>query len=138
MTVTNSAFLSDGVNNGATQDVVGTQKEIWVQVLEEAVANLCGGYNAIANGGNPMIAMEELTGCSATSISPSALTVAELQSYTAAGDLVVMDTANSSSLPYSLVGDHAYMFVGLTTVNGTPMVHWITPGGPASPPTRRS
>ena len=131
VTVTNSAFLSDGVNNGATQDVVGTQKEIWVQVLEEAVANLCGGYNAIANGGNPMIAMEELTGCSATSISPSALTVAELQSYTAAGDLVVMDTANSSSLPYSLVGDHAYMFVGLTTVNGTPMVQLDNPWGPS-------
>ena len=63
----NNTFLSDGVNNGATQDVVGNQKEIWVQVLEKAVATMEGGYSAIANGGNPMIAMEELTGDPATS-----------------------------------------------------------------------
>ena len=55
------------------------QKEIWVQVLEKAVATLGGGYNSIANGGNPMIAMEELTGQAATYMSPSALTVQELQ-----------------------------------------------------------
>ena len=133
VTVTNT-FPSNAVNNGATQDVVGGQKEIWVQVLENAVATLCGGYNAIANGGNPMIAMEELTGCTATYMAPAALTVAELNTYTAAGDLIVMDTSSASGLPYSLVSDHAYMFAGLSTVNGTPMVQLDNPWGPSYDP----
>ena len=54
-----NTFPSNAVNNGASQGVVGSQKEIWVQVLEKAVATLNGGYSAISNGGNPMIAMEE-------------------------------------------------------------------------------
>ena len=53
VTVTNN-FPSNSVNNGANQDVLNGQKEIWVQVLENAVATLGGGYNSIANGGNPM------------------------------------------------------------------------------------
>ena len=50
VTVDNT-FPSNVVNNGASQDVLNGQKEIWVQVLEKAVATLSGGYNAIANGG---------------------------------------------------------------------------------------
>ena len=72
--MTNS-FPSNSVNNGATQDVLNGQKEIWVQVLEKAVATLNGGYNDIANGGIPSIAMEELTGCSAYSTSPGAVSL---------------------------------------------------------------
>ncbi len=109
VTVTNN-FPSNSVNNGATQDVLNGQKEIWVQVLENAVATLGGGYNSIANGGNPMIAMEELTGQTATFMSPAWLTLSELQGYIAAGDLIVMDTPASGSLPYGLYNDHAYMF----------------------------
>ena len=59
--VTNS-FSAQSVNNRATQDVVGNQKEIWPQVIEKAFATLAGGYGAIANGGYPVLAMEELTG----------------------------------------------------------------------------
>ena len=47
----NNIFPSNAVNNGASQDVLNGQKEIWVQVLEKAVATLNGGYNTIANGG---------------------------------------------------------------------------------------
>jgi hypothetical protein len=61
VTVTNS-FPDYSVNNGADQDVVGNQKEIWPQVLEKAVATLDGGYGAITDGGSPVVAMEELTG----------------------------------------------------------------------------
>src|SRR5262249_36786814 len=50
--VTNT-FPSNSVNNGANQDVYNGQKEIWVQVLEKAMATLYGGYNGIANGGIP-------------------------------------------------------------------------------------
>src|ERR1700761_8871908 len=49
----NNVFSALSVDNGAKQDVVGTQKEIWPQVVEKAVATLDGGYNAIANGGYP-------------------------------------------------------------------------------------
>jgi hypothetical protein len=111
------------------QDVANGQKEIWVQVLEKAVATLNGGYGAIAYGGNPTIAMEELVGQPATWMSASTLTLAALQSYIAAGDLIVMDTWSSSSLPYGLYGSHAYMFEGLTMVGGTPMVQLGNPWG---------
>ena len=128
VTVDNT-FPSNAVNNGASQDVLNGQKEIWVQVLEKAVATLNGGYNAIANGGYPVISMEELTGQAATSISPSSLTLQLLQSYMAAGDLIVMDTPSSGSLAYSLVNSHAYMFESLTMVGGTPMVQLGNPWG---------
>jgi hypothetical protein len=130
--VTNT-FPSDSVDNGATQDVVNGQKEIWPQVLEKAVATLDGGYAAISDGGNPMIAMEELTGQSATSLSPVSLTVAELQSFVAAGDLIAMDTSSKSDLPYGLVSDHAYMFEKLTVAGGVASLQLGNPWGMDQP-----
>ena len=44
-----------------------------------------------------MIAMEELTGQTATSVSPAALSLQQLQSYITAGDLITMDTPSSGS-----------------------------------------
>ena len=126
--VTNT-FPSDSVNNGATQDVYDGQKEIWVQVLEKAVATLYGGYNGIANGGIPSISMEELTGCTATSTWAGGISLQQLQSDSAAGDLITFDTEDNPTLPYGLYGDHAYMFDGLTTVNGTVMVNLLNPWG---------
>jgi Ca2+-binding RTX toxin-like protein len=124
-----NTFPSNAVNNGATQDVVNGVKEIWVQVLEKAVATLDGGYNAIANGGSPMIAMEELAGQQTTWMSPSSLTLQALQADAAAGDLIVMDTPSTGVLPYNLVNDHAYMFESVNVVNGTPMVQLGNPWG---------
>jgi Calpain family cysteine protease len=128
VTVSND-FPTYAVNNGAAQDVFNGQKEIWVQVLEKAVATLSGGYNGIAFGGNPMIAMEMLVGQPTTWMSPVSLTLPALQSYIAAGELIVMDTGSSSSLPYGLVANHAYMFESLTMVGGTPMVQLGNPWG---------
>jgi hypothetical protein len=128
VTITNT-FPSYAVNNGATQDVLNGQKEIWVQVLEKAVATLDGGYGAISNGGSPLIAMEELTGQPTTWMAPASLTLSQLQSFTAAGDLIVMDTPGTGSLPYGLYNDHAYMFGSLTMVGGTAMVQLINPWG---------
>ena len=81
--------------------------------------------------------MEELTGQAATWISPNSLTLQLLQSYMAAGDLIVMDTPSSGSLPYDLVNCHAYMFESLTMVGGTPMVQLGNPWGCTSPPRSR-
>jgi hypothetical protein len=127
-TVTN-VFPSYSVNNGIGQDVVGSQKEIWPQVLEKAVATLDGGYGAIANGGSPVIAMEELTGHAASFMSPANLTLASLQSLIKAGDLLVMDTLPYGALPDGLVNNHAYMFEGVTGSGATAAVHLGNPWG---------
>jgi hypothetical protein len=126
--VTNT-FPTNAVNNGATQDVINGQKAIWVQVLEKAYANLNGGYSVIGNGGWPVVAMEELTGCPATSYAPGSVSAQQLQSATANGDLICFDTAGSGQLAYGMFGDHAYMFESLSTVNGTVMVNLLNPWG---------
>jgi hypothetical protein len=128
-----NVFPTYAVNNGATQDVVGNQKEVWAQVVEKAIATLEGGYGGIAYGGNPMIAMEMLTGKSASYYPPASVTASMLTANVAAGDLIVFDTANSNALGYNLVGNHAYMFEKLTTVNGQAMVQLGNPWGCAQP-----
>ncbi len=130
--VTNS-FPSDSADSGTGQDVVGNEKEIWPQVLEKAVANLDGGYSVLNEGGNPATAMAQLTGQQAVAMSPNNLSQSALQAFMAAGDLITMDTASSSALPYNLVGDHAYMFDKLTTSNGTAMVQLLNPWGTDQP-----
>lgn len=126
--VTNS-FQSTSVNNGATQDVVGGVKEIWPQVLEQAVAQLNGGWSSIAYGGNPVIAMEELTGHAATAMSPASVTLASLQSMVTANDMIALDTSPAGNATYNLVGSHAYMFEGLVTKSGTTYVQAGNPWG---------
>jgi hypothetical protein len=132
VTVDNSTFSPRGVNSAFaySQNIVGNQQEIWPQVLEAAYAIKHGGYNAIANGGYPARALEELTGHAATSISTthlSSATISTLISDIAAGDLLVFDTANVSGLPYGLVRNHAYMFESLNTTNNT--VQLLNPWG---------
>jgi hypothetical protein len=126
--VTNS-FPDYSVNNGADQDVVGDQKEIWPQVLEKAVATLDGGYGAIMNGGNPVVAMEELTGQPATYMSPAALTLTDLNSFVTAGDLLALDTPSQPGLPFNLVSDHAYMLESVTTQGGAAVLQLGNPWG---------
>lgn len=123
-------FDPRSVNNGATQDVVGNQKEIWPQVLEAAGAALNGGIASIASGGSPVIAMEELTGKQATWMSPSSMTIAALLADVKAGDLLVFDTASTGALSNGLVNSHAYMFDHVTqAANGTYMVSLDNPWG---------
>jgi hypothetical protein len=126
--VTNS-FPDDSVNNGVNQDVVGDQKEIWPQVLEKAVATLDGGYSAITDGGSPVVAMEELTGQSATYMSPAAMTLGALNSFVSAGDLITMDTPSTSGLPFNLVSDHAYMLENVTMQGGAAVLQLGNPWG---------
>jgi hypothetical protein len=128
VTVTNS-FSAQSVNNGATQDMVGNQKEIWPQVIEKAVATLAGGYGAIANGGYPVLAMEVLTGQIATYVSPGALTFAALQKFVAAGDLITMDTSSARGLGYGLVSNHCYMFDKIVGSGASAAVQLLNPWG---------
>ena len=137
--VTNS-FSAQSVNNRATQDVVGNQKEIWPQVIEKAFATLAGGYGAIANGGYPVLAMEELTGQTATYMSPAALSLAALQKFVTAGNLITMDTSSSRGLGYGLVSNHCYMFDKIVGNGASASVQLLNPWGidqPAAIPLTR-
>ncbi len=126
--VTNS-FAAGSVNNAATQDVSGSSKEIWVQVLEKAFAQANGGYAAISQGGSPLIALQQLTGHTASWESPVQATAASLTADVTAGDLIVMDTTSAANLPYGLIGNHAYMFEGLVNSNGVSSVRLGNPWG---------
>jgi hypothetical protein len=128
VTITNS-FSASSVNNGTRQDVVGNQKEIWPQVVEKAYATLGGGIGSIANGGSPLIALEELTGHLATWMSPASLTLAVLAQNIAAGALIVMDTSSRGGLPYGLVSNHAYMFEKLNGGGSSATVQLHNPWG---------
>lgn len=127
-TVTN-VFPNYAVNNGATQDVFAGQKEIWPQVLEKAVATLDGGYNAIADGGSPLVAMEELTGQATSHIAPASLTLASLVSDAAAGDMIVFDTKATGALTNGLFNGHAYMFDGVAGTGASATVKLLNPWG---------
>lgn len=128
VTVSNS-FVSYSVDNGATQDVVNGHKEIWPQVLESAFAAAGGGIGSIANGGNPALAMEELTGMAASYIAPAKLTLAALQSYVAANDMLVFDTASSGALSNGLFNNHAYMFDSVSGTGAAATVKLSNPWG---------
>lgn len=121
-------FSTAGVNNRSTQDVVAGQKEIWPQVLEKAIAQLDGGYGAVANGGNPMIVMQQITGHAATFMSAAQLTFQKLLTFIAEGDLIAMDTG-SGKLGFNLVSNHAYMFEKVTGTGATAMVQVGNPWG---------
>jgi hypothetical protein len=135
VSVTNS-FQSNGVNNGATQDVVGNQKEIWTKVLEKADATLNGGVglNSIANGGSPVLAMEALTGHTASYTTPQMLSYASLLADISAKDLLVFDTPSAGTLSNGLYNCHAYMFDHMTGTNSSnAMVYLDNPWGFAEP-----
>ncbi len=126
-------FPTYSVNNGSNQDVVGGKKEIWAQVLEKAAAEAGGGYSSIANGGNPAMAMEELTGHTANAYAPTSITAAGLQAFAAAADLITFDTKSMSGLGYNLVSGHAYMFNGVVSTAGGPAVSLSNPWGVDQP-----
>jgi hypothetical protein len=130
ITVTvDNVFPNYSVNNGTTQDVVGSQKEIWAQVLEKAVATVRGGYGSIAYGGNPTSVMEELTGQTANAYYPSSLSADLLKTFSASGDLITFDTFARSNLGYNLVGSHAYQFEAVVNTAGGPAVMLKNPWG---------
>ena len=129
----NNVFPTYSVNSGASQDVVGSSKEIWAQVLEKAIATIRGGYNSIAYGGNPATVMEQITGHQADCYYPSSISADMLKTFAAAGDLITFDTPNRSNLGYNLVGGHAYMFDGVVATANGPAVSLKNPWGFENP-----
>jgi len=137
--VVGSTFPTNSVNSGATQDVVGSQKEIWPQVLENAFADFTSGYptkafayastgyQMIGQGGSAAAAMTTLAGCPASSSSASQMSLNDLNNAVKAHDLVVLDTPNKNNLPDNLIGNRSYMFEGVTGTGNTAMVHVAGP-----------
>jgi len=131
--VVTNKFVSDSVNSGATQDVVNGVKEIWPQVIEQAVAQLDGGFSAFTNGGYPDVAMEELTGVQASAIYPvtsvSAATLyTDIEKAMKADDMIIFDTVDNPT-SYNLVGFHSYMFDGIKGSGATAAVKLLNPWG---------
>ena len=119
--VDNALFSRVGVNgvDSISQDVVGDTQAIWPQVLESAFATLNGGYAAIGAGGNPVVALEEMTGMPAISVQPDRMTWAGLLADLDSDDLMVFNTvASTRALPDGLVSDHSYILEGVNA-NGT-------------------
>jgi hypothetical protein len=125
-------FAGNGVNNRATDNVVGDQKEIWAQVIEKAYATMKGGYAAI-NMGYSTLAMAELTGVKASFVAASRVTETVLLNAIAGGDLVTFDTPAKGGLGYGLVGSHSYMFDGLVGTGQGAAVKLLNPWGFADP-----
>jgi hypothetical protein len=137
-TVTN-VFPTYSVNSGIHDDTLAGQKEIWVQILEKAVAQLDSGvkasatltgiYSSIMNGGSPLVAMAELTGQSTSYMSPSSMSLATLIADQNAGDMIVFDTNSGGTLTNGLFNRHAYMFAGVTGTGASAAIHLDNPWG---------
>lgn len=129
--VVHNDFPAGGVNyTGSPHGVVGHQKEIWPQVIEQAFAQQSGGYAAIAGGGWTPAAMQTLTGQYATAIPTAGMSYAKMRTMTDNNALICMDTLGSDTLPYGLVGGHSYAFNGYA---GTGAVNLYNPWGYAQP-----
>ncbi len=106
-------------NQAPGQDEAGSKKEIWVQVLEKAYAKLHGGYSKIGDGDWPKEAMEALTGQEAThNVVSGSTKLSDLQAAFNARKPVVINTPKSNTLPFGLVGPHAYMLEDIKTGAG--------------------
>jgi hypothetical protein len=92
-----------------------------------------GAYTGIANGGSPIIAMEQLTGKAASYTKAANLSLASLQAHVTANDLIVMDTKGSSGLPFNLVSGHAYMFQAIVGSGANAQIQLANPWGTNQP-----
>jgi len=136
--VVTNKFAPDSVDSGPTQDVVNGVKEIWPQVLEQAVAQLDGGISVLNKGGYPVVAMEELTGVAATALinpakalTPGAL-FTKLESAVKADDMIIFDTVEKPK-GYELKDNHSYMFDGIVGTGASAKVKLLNPWGVDQP-----
>ena len=132
--------LGNGMNtdNGGLLIVNGLQ-EIWPQVIENAIAQVNGGYQNISNGGSPFDIMQQLTGA-ATSDAIIGLkynraavqpTTAQLQASLDAKNMVTFYTMETGG--YSLVSNHVYTLTSIDTENGVDYAHFRNPWGYKNP-----
>jgi hypothetical protein len=131
-TVSNASLPSFGAT-GATYD--GMQ-EIWPAVIEEAYAQMMGGYSVLNQGGWPSDALMALTGQDAWTLAPAGLSYQDLIGMTNNHDLITFDTAQGTGAanPYNLVDTHAYAFGGYAKLAGAAStIQLVNPWGYDNP-----
>ena len=132
--------LGRGMNtNNGGQLIVNGIQEIWPQVIENAIAQVAGGYEILNYGGFSAPIMYQLTGIwpkeniitpgwSTTQYQP---TTDELK-----GDLASQKMVNfftGSPISYGLVGNHVYSLTSVDTMNGVDYAHFRNPWGYGDP-----
>lgn len=133
----NDSDLGQGMNtNNGGQLIVNGVQEIWPQVIENAIAQVLGGYSVLNSGGIESQVMQLLTGNATTESALFGVTgqpiTAQLQADLAAGDMVTFLTGAPDS--YGLVSDHVYTLTSVDTENGIDYAHLRNPWGYDNPP----
>ncbi|MGA2448428.1 MAG: C2 family cysteine protease [Polyangiaceae bacterium] len=124
----------------------GTQ-EVWPLVLEKAVAQIVGGYDALNGGSLPHRPMEMLTGKPAafhplvgatlSRVVPGSFSPSDVASAVAAGRPVVLATKPAlvpaappgQAPPYRLQAQHSYAAVGIVEAGGKKCLELMNPWG---------
>ena len=131
--------LSNGMNtNNGGQLIVDGVQEIWPQVIENAIAQVAGGYNILNYGGFPAFTIYQLTGIAPieTFISPEWGGYNQPTADQLRGDLdskQIINFFTGSPSQYSLISNHVYSLTSVDTVNGVDYAHFRNPWGYGDP-----
>lgn len=132
--------LSPGMNtNNGGQLIVNGVQEIWPQVIENAIAQVYGGYINLNYGGFSDGVMQLLTGAPVTQTyialqnygATTQPSTAQLQADLAAKDMVTFFTGAPDG--HGLIYNHAYTLTSVNTENGVDYAHFRNPWGYSDP-----
>ena len=118
-----------GLGAMAAYDLTG-RPELWAAVYEKAYARAHGGYDAI-DGGDPGVALSDLTGRPHHTFDPEHVAARDLAARLAAGDVVILSTgAEAPRAGTGLVAQHAYTVLSVDAAGGRVLLRnpWELPG----------
>jgi WXG100 family type VII secretion target len=109
-------------------DTAGGKPEMWVPLIEKAYAQMMGDYSDIKDGGQPWVAMRNITGKRSMTFQPEDIKMDELADYHAKGNAIVVHTPNHQTFTsmwakasgrYDMVPNHAYYVTNVDKAAGT-------------------
>ncbi|CUU57671.1 Calpain family cysteine protease [Parafrankia irregularis] len=106
---------------GAGAENADGDPELWVALYEKAYARLAGSY-AGTDGGDPAVAMRQLTGVEADRVDPDQISVEGISARLAAGDVVTLSTRARATGSSGLVPGHAYAILASDPPTGRVLV----------------